>query len=146
MTSDSQRLANRSNAEKSTGPKTKAGKEVSRMNAMTHGVTASVAVLPHENPHMLAELHHDLVREYAPQTRTEIELVEKLAHTFWRARRIPRFEQALFAWLSVHNTVHYHGGKPGAGLSYPELDKFRESKSTEEFQELYLGRVKPSAR
>ena len=141
MASQKQIEANRSNAKNSTEPQNDTGKAIGRMNAITHGMTASVTVLKHENPQLLAELHTDLVREYEPQTRTEYELVERLAPAFWRARRIPRFEQALFAWLSVQNTVHYHGGKPGDGLSYPELDKFRTTMPPDEFQELYLGRV-----
>jgi hypothetical protein len=40
MTSKPQLTANRSNAKKSTGPKTKAGKLISSSNAVKHGATA----------------------------------------------------------------------------------------------------------
>ena len=40
MTSKPQLIANRSNATKSTGPKTKAGKSIVRSNAVKHGATA----------------------------------------------------------------------------------------------------------
>jgi hypothetical protein len=42
MTSDRQRAANRSNATKSTGPRGKTGKEISRFNARCHGLAAPI--------------------------------------------------------------------------------------------------------
>ena len=49
-TSEARRIANVRNAQKSTGPRTEAGKQRSSMNALTHGLTAAEAVLPHEDP------------------------------------------------------------------------------------------------
>jgi hypothetical protein len=42
MASNRQIAANRSNAQKSTGPRSKAGKEASRRNALRHGLAVSV--------------------------------------------------------------------------------------------------------
>ena len=44
------RLANRLNAKKSTGPKTKQGKEKSRINAVTHGLRCQVVTPPEDRP------------------------------------------------------------------------------------------------
>jgi hypothetical protein len=44
MTSYRQIDANRRNALRSTGPKTEAGKQVSRCNALRHGLTAETVV------------------------------------------------------------------------------------------------------
>src|SRR4051794_37427473 len=41
--------ANRRNAMKSTGPRTPAGKAVSRLNGVTHGLCSKVPVLPGED-------------------------------------------------------------------------------------------------
>jgi hypothetical protein len=47
MASDAKTQANRRNAKRSTGPKTAAGKEISRRNAVKHGVLAEyTAILP----------------------------------------------------------------------------------------------------
>jgi hypothetical protein len=43
MATPAQIEANRRNARKSTGPKTAAGKAASSRNALTHGLTASIA-------------------------------------------------------------------------------------------------------
>jgi hypothetical protein len=44
MTSSKQIEANRRNALKSTGPRTEAGKQVSRCNAMRHGLAAQTVI------------------------------------------------------------------------------------------------------
>jgi len=41
---------NRANAQRSTGPRTEAGKQHSALNALRHGLTAQTAVLPSEDP------------------------------------------------------------------------------------------------
>ena len=47
--------ANRRNAQKSTGPRTQAGKDRSKMNAVTHGCRAETLVLPEEDPQELED-------------------------------------------------------------------------------------------
>ena len=44
-----QLAANRANAKRSCGPKTTQGKLRSRLNALQHGLTAAVVVLPGED-------------------------------------------------------------------------------------------------
>jgi hypothetical protein len=46
MTSERQRVANRRNAKRGTGPQTKIGKQKSRLNAKIHGLAASVLSEP----------------------------------------------------------------------------------------------------
>ena len=49
MTSPARIIANQKNAQRSTGPKTVAGKERSRLNGLKHGLRSSEIVLPTEN-------------------------------------------------------------------------------------------------
>ncbi len=50
IVSEARREANRRNALRSTGPRTEAGKDRSRRNALTHGLSAVVVDLPGEEP------------------------------------------------------------------------------------------------
>ena len=71
MATPAQLLANRANAQKSTGPRSVEGKAASRFNALKHGLDARSIVLPGEDP---AE-YETLAREYdssmCPETATE---------------------------------------------------------------------------
>ena len=49
MTTERQRAANRRNAERSTGPRTAAGKAAARLNALRHGLAASPSLEPGAN-------------------------------------------------------------------------------------------------
>jgi hypothetical protein len=95
MTSLRQLEANRLNALKSTGPKTAAGKEHSRRNALHHGFTAETVIEPFEAPEEYREFEHAVVSEYLPQTPIEQELVHRLASLFWRLRRATAIETGL---------------------------------------------------
>ena len=95
MASEKQQEANRANAKRSTGPKTVAGKALSRMNAHKHGLTAETIVIGDEDPRAFDMLRAELEEEYNPRPGIESELVERLAVLMWRMRRIPIFEAAL---------------------------------------------------
>src|SRR5260370_5357680 len=86
---------NRANSKHSTGPRTAAGKRRSSLNALTHGLTAESAVLPSED-RAAYDLHRQaLIDEHQPGTPTENILVEEVADTAWRLKRIPLFRAAL---------------------------------------------------
>jgi hypothetical protein len=95
MASEQQIAANRANAKQSTGPKTEAGKTQSRKNAWRHGLTAKTLVIDGENPKDLDSLRAAFEVQFKPQNALQFELVERLAVTAWRLRRIPAFEAAL---------------------------------------------------
>src|SRR5215831_633385 len=92
MTTEKQIQANRRNALKSTGPKTGEGKSRSRMNALRHGLTASQAVLPHEDENDYEKLREGMLESYAPEDSAEQALVEELANAYWRLMRLHRVE------------------------------------------------------
>ncbi|MGP0075899.1 MAG: hypothetical protein ACLPWF_28615 [Bryobacteraceae bacterium] len=80
---------------RSTGPRTAAGKQRSSLNATTHGLTSRSPILPSEDPADY-QLHcRRFVDEYQPATPTESQLVQELADTAWRLNRIPSLEAAL---------------------------------------------------
>jgi hypothetical protein len=88
---------NRANSLHSTGPKTEAGKQRSSMNAMKHGFTGQLVVMPDEDlelyQHHLKSFHD----EYHPQGATEENLVQALADVSWRLNRVAALESNLLS-------------------------------------------------
>ena len=98
MASENKIAANRANARKSTGPRTAAGKAVSRMNAVRHGIVAgSVPLLPWEDPQERAAFDQSLMDYYAPDSGVEAGLIGQIGSLLWRLRRVERAETAIVA-------------------------------------------------
>ena len=65
-------------------------------NAVTHGMTAKVIVLPHESAPDYHEIRAALIHDYAPATSQELMLVDQIAAGYWRTIiRARRFETAM---------------------------------------------------
>ena len=84
MASNRQVAANRRNAAKSTGPRTKRGKEVVIKNAMRHGLTAQHLLVPGESEDEFEALIQRLISEFDPEGEFEIQLVERISTCIWR--------------------------------------------------------------
>jgi hypothetical protein len=97
-----QRAASRANAQKSTGPRTTAGKAASRFNALKHGIFAVHQIMFDETPEDLAELSAEYHEHHNPADSDQRFLVDTLVHYEWRIRRIRRVEAAL--WQTACNT------------------------------------------
>lgn len=94
--SERKRKANRENAQKSTGPKTQAGKETSRMNAIKHGILCDELVIRsgegREELTAFEQLLAGLCEHYEPVGALEDILVQKAAGYLWKERRAQRHE------------------------------------------------------
>jgi hypothetical protein len=71
-----------------------AGTELTRFNALRHGVLSRYVVLPWEDADEYGTLLASLVAEHQPQGPTEEHLVEELAGILWRKRRLRLAEAA----------------------------------------------------
>src|SRR5436190_24375602 len=96
MTSYRQIEANRRNALRSTGPKTEAGKQVSRRNAVRHGLTAETVIGALEDAEDYKAFDAAITADYDAQSAVERELVLRLASLLWRLRRATAMEAGLF--------------------------------------------------
>ena len=67
-----------------------------RFNAVRHGVLSAHTVLPYEDEAEYQSLLGELVREYAPDGVTQDHLVEEIAGTMWRKRRLRLAEAASY--------------------------------------------------
>jgi hypothetical protein len=102
MTSYRQIEANRRNALKSTGPRTVAGKEQSRRNAIRHGLTAETVIGLLEDAEDYRQFEAAVIADYDAQSAVERELVLRLASILWRLRRATTMETGLFEIQAEH--------------------------------------------
>jgi hypothetical protein len=93
--------AARRNAQRSTGPRTEAGKQRMRMNALKHGCDAApeneAAVMRAlgEDPQRFAALKRALMSTYGPGDALWEQQLEDLAKLYWRRQRIERMQTGL---------------------------------------------------
>ena len=106
MTSYRQVEANRRNALKSTGPKTEAGKQASRCNAVRHGLTAETVIGALEDAEDYKAFESAVIADYNAQSAVERELVLRLASILWRLRRATTMETGLFEIQAQHLADH----------------------------------------
>jgi len=95
VTSYRQIEANRRNALKSTGPRTDAGKQQSRRNAVRHGLTAETVVDFLEDPEDYKAFEIAVASDFDAHTAVERELVLRLASLLWRLRRATAIDTGL---------------------------------------------------
>jgi hypothetical protein len=88
---------NQANAQHSTGPKTREGKHRSSQNALRHGLTAQLVVMPSEDLQAYRRHLTSFTDEYQPQGATETHLVQALADSSWRLNRVVALEANLMA-------------------------------------------------
>jgi hypothetical protein len=109
--SEAQLAANRANAEKSTGPKTEAGKLIASHNAVKTGLTGRTILLPSDDVAAYQDLVALMVKQFAPATDYESHIVQRMADTEWRLLRIPTLESGLLA-LGRTELLAQCGGDP----------------------------------
>ena len=97
MTTTTRAEINRRNAQKSTGPRTPEGKERSRLNAVKHGLSATIPVLPGEDPDAFRHRLETWADALAPGDVVEQFLVEQAATASWKIERADRVEAARLA-------------------------------------------------
>jgi hypothetical protein len=100
MASPAQILANRENAQLSTGPKTEAGKKASSRNSSRHGLTGTQIVMPGEDASAYEELREGLHFAHNPANDPERILVDQIAANGWRLMRAQRVEAAFLSKLA----------------------------------------------
>jgi hypothetical protein len=104
MTSPSRTKINRANSQHSTGPKTEAGKQRSSLNALRHGLTGQIVVMPTEDLAAYQSHLKSFEEEYVPQGATEANLVQALADCSWRLNRVAALETNLLTLGTTHSS------------------------------------------
>ncbi len=133
MATEAQVVANRSNAQKSTGPRTAEGKAVVAQNAVRHGLLAQQAVIKGEDPGEFEFYRDQMLAELAPAGAMESMLAERVVGLAWRLRRAERIQAEVFDALLTKEAP-----SPLQKLIRSQMPKWADG--TDE-TELSLGRV-----
>ncbi len=90
-------VANRENAQLSTGPVTEAGKAKSSLNALKSGLTGRAVLLATDAAAQYQAHVQSYADHFQPVGPEEQTLVQSLADTAWRLARVPGLEMAIYA-------------------------------------------------
>src|SRR5580658_6159618 len=89
--------ANRRNAQHSTGPRSEAGKKTSSLNALRHGLTSRVVVLPSEDLAAYRKFSDEFLSSLAPETFPERQCAQTIIDSQWRLNRVRSIEEGMLA-------------------------------------------------
>jgi len=135
MATEAQVQANRSNAQKSTGPRSAEGKAAVAQNAVKHGFAGRLDVIKGEEQAEF-DLHREaMLGELAPAGAVETMLAERIAGLSWRLKRAERMQEEAFNALLTPDT---------SSLAVRIGQSFRPKRSEAEAQtesELAFGRA-----
>ena len=115
---------NRANAERSTGPRSEEGKAIASLNAVKTGLTGRTVLLPSDDAAAYAAHIAEYENEYKPAGLRERELVQSLADTSWRLKRIPGLELAIYARGRSEFADTFLSNDPAVRASKIELETF----------------------
>jgi len=99
---------------KSTGPRTPEGKERSSHNALRHGLTGRIVVLPSEDLAVYQAFCKELMADLAPETPVERQYAQTFCDTQWRLNRARSIEDSMLA------LGHFEGATV-PGVDHPEI-------------------------
>jgi hypothetical protein len=110
-TSEARTLANKANAQRSTGPSSPAGRDISRRNSLKHGLTGAGVVLIEQDVSEVEQRNDDLQAEFRPQTAFGKILVRKMATLSVRMERSEKQETAAIAIRVRHAVSEFDQGR-----------------------------------
>ena len=104
MSTQAQIIANRRNAQKSTGPRTNQGRAAISQNAVKHGLSAHQAVISSESHADFRLYREQILDELDPATPMESILAERIVTLSWRLKRVARIQNQTIDTLNARNT------------------------------------------
>jgi hypothetical protein len=139
MSTEAQVLANRRNAQKSTGPISHEGKAIASQNALKHGLFARQAVISAECKTDFDLYRDRILTELAPESPMESILAERIVVLSWRLTRTGRMQAQTIDAMNAD----YNAG-PLTKLTQSLFSKNRDSSQTAQSAgtaDLALGRI-----
>jgi len=109
MATTAQIDANRRNAQRSTGPRTEAGRAGASRNALKHGLSARKLIVFDEREGDFLAFHDEMREALAPGDAVEEALAERIILCAWRLRRAGRAEAARLNGERAYRAGTYPG-------------------------------------
>ncbi len=103
MATEARILANRRNAQKSTGPRTSQGKAAVSQNAVKHGLLTRHDVISSESQADFDLYREQMLDELAPVSPMESMLAERIVSLSWRLKRTGRIQNQAIDALNADN-------------------------------------------
>ena len=104
MASKARIIANRRNAQRSTGPRTPQGKTIASQNSLKYRLSAAQNVIKSENQAEFDFHRAQLLDELAPDTPIEYMLAEQIVTLSWRLKRIGYIQNQTIDAMIAKNT------------------------------------------
>ena len=114
--SEAQLNANRENAKHSTGPKFETSKQKVRMNALKHGFSGHIVMIPDHEKEAFRQHLENFRSEYNPKGITEEVLVQSLCDISWSTQQMRAQSANIMAMMG--SQPHDFPGERGAALDY----------------------------
>ena len=145
MTTEKKTESNRKNARKSTGPRSAAGKAIVSQNARTHGLLSGSLIVKGESGEEFSELLRLLSEDFQPVGLVEHALVERIAISLWRQRRLVRAESAEVAINQQRfgkDQQQEIGKVLNLGYTIRDAIKAPEDRPEDDFSDEYVAQMK----
>jgi len=139
MSTELQILANRRNAQKSTGPRTNEGKAIASKNSVKHGLTAGNDIINQECQADFDLYRAQFLAELDPNSPMESMLAERIVNLSWRLKRLYKIQNQTIDALSTPDT-----SSPLTKLAHSMLSRVRDQSQadpSESAPDLALGRL-----
>jgi hypothetical protein len=140
MATELQILANRLNAQNSTGPRTSQGKAAVSQNAVKHGLFADHDVISLESQADFDLYREQMLDELAPVSPMESMLAERIVILSWRLKRAGRFQNQAIDALNADNNDSSPFKKLTQSLFFKNKDQSQAAPSASAAH-LALGRL-----
>src|SRR5690242_4576572 len=132
---------NRANAQHSTGPRTEAGKKRSSLNALRHGLTGHVIVLPSDDLTAYQAHTKRIFDDFQPQGPFEKDLVQTISDLKWRLERVFTLEENLLTVGCTEHAGAVNTNEPEADTALASAHGYREQSRTMANLSIHEGRL-----
>ena len=118
--------ANRNNAKHSRGPRSASGKHRSSQNALRHGLTGRIVVLPGEDMAEFERFSKEIVDSLNAHSPMERQCAQAIADAQWRLNRARTFEDGMIAMGHFEEAGNFTAENPNIHAALTAAKVFRD--------------------